>query len=479
VPASGAYFGIDPSFSTTEPRSEQANSLGPTIHRSFGIVSYYTSWANVPLTSQFDVVAAGSALPMVSMQCSNYPDASVAAGDYDAEIEAQAKAFVAYGRPILLRWFWEMNEPDANPTCLGTGPTEASEYVAAYIHIWNIFQSEGATNVAFVWAPSAAKGEPSATAFYPGSQYVNWIGADLYDRSSYPSFAAVYSSFYSTYSPYGKPMMLSETGASGATDQVAWLQSIASSIPSEFPQVHAVVYVDALSDPYGDYYIQPGGAGMAEYAAVGLEPYFFPQSGYSFTTSAGVVYSYGTLSHGSVSGPIPAPIVGLSEGPGSDGYWLAGADGSIYNFGDAKPYGSMRGHHLNKPMVGIAATTNGAGYWLDATDGGIFSFGDAKFYGSTGAIRLNKPIVGMAAAPDGEGYWLVAADGGVFCFGDAHYLGSLGADKLASAVVGLAEDPLSGHYRLVTARGAVFQFPGGELSSTPAAKPVVAIVTAA
>ena len=43
------------------------------------------------------------------------------------------------------------------------------------------------------------------------------------------------------------------------------------------------------------------------------------------------------------------------------------------------------------------------GYWLVASDGGIFNFGDAKFYGSTGAIHLNQPVVGMAASSIGIG----------------------------------------------------------------------------
>ena len=38
------------------------------------------------------------------------------------------------------------------------------------------------------------------------------------------------------------------------------------------------------------------------------------------------------------------------------GYWLQGADGGIFTFGDAEFYGSMGGHPLNAPMVGIAAT---------------------------------------------------------------------------------------------------------------------------
>jgi hypothetical protein len=54
----------------------------------------------------------------------------------------------------------------------------------------------------------------------------------------------------------------------------------------------------------------------------------------------------------------------------------------------------------------------GSGYWLVGADGGIFAFGDASFFGSTGALALTRPEVGMAASRDGGGYWLVAADGG-------------------------------------------------------------------
>ena len=56
----------------------------------------------------------------------------------------------------------------------------------------------------------------------------------------------------------------------------------------------------------------------------------------------------------------------------------------------------MGGHHLNAPIVGIVATADGGGYWLVAKDGGIFNFGDAKFYGSRGGQPLNAPVVGIA-----------------------------------------------------------------------------------
>ena len=46
----------------------------------------------------------------------------------------------------------------------------------------------------------------------------------------------------------------------------------------------------------------------------------------------------------------------------------------------------------------MAASVDSQGYWLVGSDGGIFNYGDAGFFGSTGSLTLNKPIVGMALA---------------------------------------------------------------------------------
>ena len=85
---------------------------------------------------------------------------------------------------------------------------------------------------------------------------------------------------------------------------------------------------------------------------------------------------------------------------------------------------------IHEPF-GSALSTQG--YWMVGADGGAFSFGDAAFEGSAAATPLRAPIVGMAATPNGRGYWLVGADGGVFSYGDAGFHGSAAAvDKHAA-----------------------------------------------
>ena len=75
-------------------------------------------------------------------------------------------------------------------------------------------------------------------------------------------------------------------------------------------------------------------------------------------------------------------------------------------------------------MTAAASTPDGRGYWLVGADGGVFSFGDAPFAGSLAGKALNAPITAAAANPNGRGYWLVGADGDVFSLGQATFMGS-------------------------------------------------------
>jgi hypothetical protein len=86
----------------------------------------------------------------------------------------------------------------------------------------------------------------------------------------------------------------------------------------------------------------------------------------------------------------------------------------------------------------MVPTPDQGGYWLAGADGGVFTFGDAGFYGSMAQVRLAAQIVGMVAAPGGQGYWLVGADGGVFTFGDAGFYGSMHQYRHTAAIACIA-----------------------------------------
>jgi len=200
---------------------------------------------------------------------------------------------------------------------------------------------------------------------------------------------------------------------------------------------------------------------------------------YWLVTPAGGVEAYGVPALGGPSGPLNQPLVTATPTRDHAGYWLTAGDGGIFNYGDARFFGSTGNLRLNKPIVGMAGTAHDAGYWMVASDGGIFAFGDSVFYGSTGGLTLNKPIVAMTPTPDGKGYWLVASDGGVFAFGDAGFYGSTGALTLAQPIIGMAATPDGRGYWMLAADGGVFAFGDAVFSGSAtgsAAEPIERIV---
>ncbi|MHB1508068.1 MAG: putative Ig domain-containing protein [Acidimicrobiales bacterium] len=94
-----------------------------------------------------------------------------------------------------------------------------------------------------------------------------------------------------------------------------------------------------------------------------------------------------------------SPTVGIAATADGGGYWLAAANGSVFAFGDARSFGSMKGRHLTGRVVGIAATADGGGYWLAAANGSVFAFGDATYAGSIRPTTHGSPLVAMAANP--------------------------------------------------------------------------------
>jgi beta-mannanase len=214
-------------------------------------------------------VAAYGAIPMVDWNCGD-SDANVIAGVDDTMITGVALRLASYARPVFLRWYWEPNFPNSAKyrSCIGQGGTDG--YVAAWQHIWRIFQAAGATNVAFVWNPGAAGDQTDLLSYYPGNQYVDWIGIDGYDRkgTGAPTFGTVFRSIYTALAPFGKPMMVAETGAT--TDQPAYLNGIAQVLPSQFPLFKALIYFDSFSNSNWTF----TAGGLNQFSALARQSYF-------------------------------------------------------------------------------------------------------------------------------------------------------------------------------------------------------------
>jgi len=105
--------------------------------------------------------------------------------------------------PIMIDFALEMNgdwfawsRPANNPN----DNTRPKRYKAAYKHIIDIFRGEGVKNVTWIFHPNFIS-EPDrqwnrAYAYYPGNDYIDWIGISLYtslDPTSWEFFSEVFA----------------------------------------------------------------------------------------------------------------------------------------------------------------------------------------------------------------------------------------------------------------------------------------------
>jgi len=284
VPVDGAYLGafVAPHSSLAQSQHDirlelsEIGNFDGAFGRPLGLVHVFQNWADPVKNSVLAAFASTGATPVIDWSCTS--DASVISGSQDALITSYATALKSYGRPVFLRWFWEMNltnEPRVSG-CLGS--LGSTGYVQAWQHIWTIFHQVGATNVAFFWCPSI-QGTNFAAPFYPGDQYVDWIGFDGYDRNQDPNMLTTeFLPFYQHWLPNQKPMMIGETGAT--IDQAAYLSRVAAALPVTFPDIKALLYYDSASSSDWTLVNAPGNLGLDQFIAMGELPYFaYPFAG--------------------------------------------------------------------------------------------------------------------------------------------------------------------------------------------------------
>ena len=244
-----------------------------TFDTTAGIGSHpaiYDQWTtpNGPVAPTLADAKTAGAAAMVSWNL-DLTGAAVTDGSRDTYIKDQADAIRDYGRPVFVRLDWEMNAnfyPDWNEP--GVSP---SQYVASWQHVYRLFQQEGVTNAAFVWCPNLwdGPGGLSPSAWYPGDQYVDWIGVDAYPQSAVESFiltgAGGLEDQESFAAQHRKPMMVAEWAPALPQPDTAAAIDLLFDFAAKYPKtVKALVYFDFDTDGK-DYTLIDHPVGAAEF----------------------------------------------------------------------------------------------------------------------------------------------------------------------------------------------------------------------
>jgi hypothetical protein len=263
----------DGGFPNTFAGMEQ---LEAQLNYKFPIVSFYAAWGDKP-TQQFplrmaETVRSMGSVPMITWEPwvvdfderlrKNLPPvaereyaslAAIAKGEYDFYIVPWAKAAAAYRHPILLRFAHEMNDPYRYPWGPQNG-NRPDDFVAAWKHVHLLFQKMGATNVLWVWSPHISM--PWFEYYYPGPEYVDWIGVGVLNYgtiaswSRWWSFHQILEKAYPQLLRMQKPIMISEFGTlPQGGDMAAWYRQAFYHMTHTYSRgVRAVVFFNHTAD---------------------------------------------------------------------------------------------------------------------------------------------------------------------------------------------------------------------------------------
>jgi beta-mannanase len=238
-----------------------ARQLVATLDRKMTVVNFYDAWAwghDFP-TDRVAAIAALPAVPEITWEPwdpragidqPTYSLAKIAGGAFDDYITTFARGAARYGHPLYLRFAHEMNGT-WYPWAVGVGGT-ASEYIAAFRHVHDLFERAGATQVRFIYSPNVVLHNDSwrLTESYPGKAYVDVIGVDGYNfgndarcggrwQTPQEVFGNTLQVIANLSSP--RPVWITETGtANTGGDPSAWVLDLFTYLAST--QVTTVVW---------------------------------------------------------------------------------------------------------------------------------------------------------------------------------------------------------------------------------------------
>lgn len=280
APVAGALFGAHAKTGSSEAAQRSGvEALEAKLGRKLAIDHFYRPWTTTFPTTREEWDFDNGRVPMISW-AKTYAD-DIVSGLHDPLIRQRAEAVAALGRPLLIRWFWEM---DGNRNLQYS--QSPAWYIAAWQHIVTIFRQAGATNVGWVWCPNAsAFSDGTAQQYYPGDDWVDWTCADGYNwyRKSGDndvSFKNIFKSFYAWATTVPKPIMIGEYGVlETSTDRKAsWVNAARTTLKTDQSAVDAVVYFNSYgydnNDIYRNWTMDTSDPSLNAFALMGADPYF-------------------------------------------------------------------------------------------------------------------------------------------------------------------------------------------------------------
>jgi beta-mannanase len=229
-------------------------------------VTWYVAWStrgDFPTTGAAAVAAAG-AVPEITWEPWDpasgtdqpaYRLRTIASGAFDGYLARWARQIRSYGKPVVLRFAHEANG-SWYPWAEQVNGNEPGDYVAAWRHVWKVFQANRATNVVWRWSPNVPyPGSTELRSLYPGDGYVSQVALDGYNWAGLQP-GTTWTSFGDLFGPgltelrnlTGKPLYVGEVGCPEVGgDKAAWARDMFAYLAAH-PEIRGVTWFDYLKE---------------------------------------------------------------------------------------------------------------------------------------------------------------------------------------------------------------------------------------
>jgi Glycosyl hydrolase family 26 len=219
----GSYLGVYESgaLNSYRPVADFTKAAG----RQPNLVGYYSGWGEPFQTSFAETAREHGAATILQWDPTDASVSSIAAGHYDSYLRAFADSVRNFGHPVIMGFGHEMN---ANWYSWGYGHLAPSTFVAAWRHIVTLFRDQGANNVTWLWTLQADEpGTGTIAAWWPGAQYVTWVGIDGYYYRPFETFSSVFGATIAQVRMFTHlPVLLSEAAVGPEAGQTAKIPNL-------------------------------------------------------------------------------------------------------------------------------------------------------------------------------------------------------------------------------------------------------------
>jgi Glycosyl hydrolase family 26 len=222
-PALASYLG------TFEPGAPSdygvVASFARTANRQPNLVGYYSGWTQPFDMASARMLQAHGAVPFVQIDPTATSIKGIASGTYDDYLRSYADSVRNFRHAVVIGFGHEMN---ASWYPWGYKRVPAATFVGAWRHIVTLFREEGAQNVTWLWTLQAVEpGTGPIASWWPGAQYVTWVGIDGFYYRPSDTFTNVFGKTITQVRTFtNKPVLLSEIAVGPAAGQFAKIQDL-------------------------------------------------------------------------------------------------------------------------------------------------------------------------------------------------------------------------------------------------------------